>query len=277
MSLKNKRVVITGVAGGLGRKTAELLVEHGARVVGIDVREPGDAGRVGRFLRCDLTRREELQPTIAQALDFLGGGIDILINNAGTLSLQDAGIRPTTSSRNSVDVNFWAPWTLTAELMPYLLHSHGKVINIASLFAYINAPLIPSYGAGKRAVSAFSDSLRMQYHGQISVTTMYPGFIDTGIHTDAVRQGLSVAKIIDIRPLGLKLLSFEESVESAAHGVLRACRRNYRDVGTTRLGTLSLWFARHMPRFVDAFIRTRVNYLVRRGTLKIELDQPTFP
>ncbi|MBN8739111.1 MAG: hypothetical protein BGP24_09915 [Lysobacterales bacterium 69-70] len=277
MSLKNKRVLITGAAGGLGRTTAELLAQAGARVVGLDVRDVGAAWRAGRFIQCDLTEGAQVSDALVKALDYLGGGIDILINNAGTLSLQDAGIRPTAGSRRSVEVNFWSAWALAASVMPYLLQSGGKVINIASLFAYINAPLIPSYGAGKRAITAFSDSLRMQYHGKVGVTTLYPGFINTDIHADAVRQGLSVEKIIDIRPFGLKLLSFEEPVEAAAQGVIRACRRNYRDAGTTRLGSLSLWFARHVPRFVDAFIRVRVNYLVRRGTLKIELDQPVFP
>lgn len=276
MKLNGARVLLTGAAGGLGSHTAALLAKHGARVVGIDVRA-ADAGWAGtRFIRADLTKREDVTAALDTALEVLGG-IDILINNAGTLSLQDAAVRPTLGSRHSVEVNFWALWNLTAEAMPHLVKASGKVINIASLFAYVNAPLIPSYGAGKRAVSAFSDSLRMQYHGKVRVTTMYPGFINTDIHKDAVRQGLSVEKIIDIRPLGLKLVSLEEPVAAAAQGVLRACRNNYRDVGTTRMGSLTLWAARHMPSFVDAFIRIRIGYMIRRGTLKIELDQPVFP
>ena len=276
MKLNGARVLLTGAAGGLGSHTAALLTQQGARVVGIDVR-PADAGWAGtQFIRADLTKREDVTAALDRALEVLGG-IDILINNAGTLSLQDAAVRPTLGSRHSLEVNFWALWNLTAEAMPHLVKSSGKVINIASLFAYVNAPLIPSYGAGKRAVSAFSDSLRMQYHGKVSVTTMYPGFINTDIHKDAVRQGLSVEKIIDIRPLGLKLVSLEEPVTAAAQGVVRACRNTYRDVGTTRMGTLTLMAARHFPGFVDAFIRIRIGYMIRRGTLKIELDQPVFP
>ena len=275
MNLNGAKVLLSGAAGGLGRQTAALLVAQGAHVVGIDVR-PADPEWPGtRFLRADLTKRDEVSAALERAVETLGG-LDILINNAGTLSLQDAALRPTLGSRHSMEVNFWSLWNLTAEAMPHLVRSGGKVINIASLFAVVNAPLIPSYGASKRAVSAFSDSLRMQYHGKVSVTTMYPGYINTGIHKDAVRQGLSVAKIIDIRPLGLKLLSLEEPVQSAAAGVVRACRRRYRDVGTTRLGTLTLWAARHLPTFVDAFIRARIAYMMKRGKLTIALDQPVF-
>lgn len=276
MKLSGAKVLITGAAGGLGRKAAEFLVQEGARVVGLDVKDVASGWGGSHFIQCDLTDREAVKGAVKKAVEILGG-VDILINNAGTLSLQDAALRPTIDSRQSFDVNFWAPWNLTSEVMPYLLPVRGKIINIASLFAYINAPLIPSYGASKRALAALSDSLRIQYGDRVGVTTMYPGFINTAIHNDAVRQGLSVEKIIDIRPLGLKLLSFEEPVESAARGVVRACRRDYRDVGTTRLGTLSLWFARHMPRFVDAFIRTRIGYMIKKGKLKIELDQPVFP
>lgn len=275
MNLNGAKVLLTGATGGLGRHTAALLTQQGARVVGIDVRSAEADWAGTQFIRADLTRRDEVSAALERAVEVLGG-IDILINNAGTLSLQDAALRPTLGSRHSMEVNFWSLWNLTAEAMPHLLRSGGKVINIASLFAVVNAPLIPSYGASKRAVSAFSDSLRMQYHGKVSVTTMYPGFINTDIHKDAVRQGLSVEKIIDIRPLGLKLVSLEEPVRSAAAGVVRACRGNARDMGTTRMGTLTLWAARHLPSFVDAFIRARVGYMIKRGKLTIALDQPVF-
>ncbi|MFZ5635607.1 MAG: SDR family NAD(P)-dependent oxidoreductase [Pseudomonadota bacterium] len=273
MNINGARVIITGAAGGLGRKTAELLAAKGAKVVGIDVLEASSSRSDITHFRCDLTDRQATSDTIRKAIDTLGG-VDILINNAGTLALQDAAREPTSAAHRSFDVNFWAAWHVTAAAMPHLVKSSGKVINIASLFAYVNAPLVPSYNASKRAVSAFSDSLRMQYAGKIGVTTLYPGFIDTDIHKDAVRQGLSVAKIIDIRPLGLRLLKLEEPVESAARGVIRACRKNIREAGTTRMGTLSLWFARHMPAFVDAFLRVRIGYLVKHGALQIKLDDP---
>jgi len=225
------------------------------------------------YLQCDLTDAVATDLALDKAIKHLGG-VDILINNAGILALQDAAIPPAIGAHRSFDVNFWALWRTTSKVMPHLIKSSGRVINIASLFAYVNAPLVPSYNASKRAVSAFSDSLRMQYTGKVKVTTLYPGFIDTEIHKDAVRQGLSVAKIIDIRPFGLRLLKMEEPVEQAAKGVVRACTKNLRDAGTTGMGTLSLWFARHVPSFVDAFLKVRIGYLVKRGRLQIQLDDP---
>lgn len=273
MKLLGARVIITGAAGGLGRQTARLLAASGARVVGLDVKDIESVSDDIVHVKCDLTDSGATDRALDLAIEHLGG-VDILINNAGVLDLQDAAVRPAMGAHRSFEVNFWALWRTTSKVMPHLLRSSGKVINIASLFAYVNAPLVPSYNASKRAVSAFSDSLRMQYGGKVTVTTLYPGFIDTDIHKDAVRQGLSVAKIIDIRPLGMRLLKMEEPVESAARGVVRACRKNLRDAGTTALGTLSLWFARHTPAFVDAFLKARIGYLVKRGELRIDLDEP---
>jgi NAD(P)-dependent dehydrogenase (short-subunit alcohol dehydrogenase family) len=276
MKIVGARVIITGAAGGLGRKTAELLAASGAKVVGLDVKSVETGLTDVIYLRCDLADAVATDDALDKAIDHLGG-VDILINNAGVLDLQDAAVRPAAGAHRSFEVNFWALWRTTSKVMPHLLKSSGKVINIASLFAYVNAPLVPSYNASKRAVSAFSDSLRMQYAGKMTVTTLYPGFIDTDIHNDAVRQGLSVAKIIDIRPLGLRLLKMEEPVEKAAKGVVRACRKNLRDAGTTGMGTLSLWFARHAPSFVDAFLKARIGYLIKHGKLQIQLDEPVSP
>jgi NAD(P)-dependent dehydrogenase (short-subunit alcohol dehydrogenase family) len=276
MKITGAKIIVTGAAGGLGLKTVEVLSSLGARVVGLDIQEPSPEAWKGiAFIRCDITREDEINVAVAAATKALGG-VDILINNAGMLALQDAALQPTIGSISAFDVNFWGLWKLTAKFMPHLLASSGKLINVASLFAYVNAPLIPSYSASKRAVSAFSDALRMQYGDTISVTTVYPGFINTGIHKDAVRQGLSVETIVDIKLFGLRLLKLEEPLESAAHGIVRACKRNYRDVGTTRMGSLSLWFARHLPGVVDAFILLRINHLLKRGALKIELDHPVF-
>lgn len=276
MSLNGIRIVITGASGGLGIATVAQLAEKGAEVIGLDKVNPiADVWKGKAFLQCDITDDIEVASAIAHAAKLLGG-IDILINNAGSLALQDAAIQPTRQTRESFDANFWALWKVTSHALPYLRASKGKLINIASLFAYVNAPLVPGYSTSKRAVAAFSDAIRMQYGREITVTTLYPGFINTSIHRDAVRQGLSVAKIVDIRILGLRLINLEEPVLAAARGVVRACKRRYRDAGLTLLGSLSLWSARHMPSIVDFIISRRIAHMVKDGALDIKLDSPSY-
>lgn len=273
MKIKGARVLITGASGGLGTEVVAQLVAKGARVVGLDKASPEISNwRGAKFLQCDITNQDEVASSISNAAHVLGG-IDLLINNAGTLVLQDAASRPTKLTQDGFDSNFWGLWRVTAAALPYLRASHGKLINISSLFAYVNAPLVPGYSTSKRAVAALSDSLRMQYGNEITVTTLYPGFMRTGVHSDAVRQGLEVGKIVDIRFLGIPIINLEEHVHKAARGVVRACERKYRDAALTWLGSLQLWSARHTPALVDFIIGTRVAHLIQRGTLTIKLDE----
>ena len=156
--------------------------------------------------------------------------------------------------------------------MPALLASHGRVINIASLFALVNAPLLPSYSATKRAVVAYSDVLRMQYGDRLTVTTLYPGYMRTPIHAAAERQGLSVARLVTMYWDQRQLLSLEEPLEAAAQGVIRACYgRPRRDRGVTLTGTLTLLLARHLPRLVDWCINWRLKSLMKAGVLQISV------
>lgn len=271
MKLDGKKVLLTGAAGGLGKEVKQILIERGARVQGIDINQAGDA----QIIVADLSDPESAVQAVNEAVKNLGG-LDIVINNAGTLELQDAGIKPTTASIASLNTNLFGAWHVVAAALPELLKSNGKIINVSSLFAMVNAPLIPSYSASKRALAAYSDCLRMQYGNQIQVTTVYPGFINTPIHKDAVRQGLSVESLVTIKLFGIKIFSMEESIQSASKGIVKACRKNYRDVGTTFLSSQSLWFARHMPKLVDWFIQLRINMLSKSGELKIALDEPQY-
>lgn len=270
MTLKDKRILITGAAGGLGTVTTRVLQQHGAKVIGIDKRD-GNAESKSGIIVVDIRDSAAIKNGVAQAIERLGG-LDILINNAGTLDLQDAGAPPDESVTEALEVNLLGLWRVTSATLPALLESRGRVINISSLFAVVNAPFIPAYCASKRAVAAYSDVLRFQYGDRITVTTLYPGYMRTPIHAAAERQGLSVARLVTFYIGGRKIFSLEEPLEAAARGVVRACsRRPRRDRGLTLLGTLTLIQARHTPRLVDWFIKWRINRLTKSG-MQIVLD-----
>lgn len=270
MRLHGKRILITGAAGGLGMAAKRALVDEGAKVIGIDRRTGSDSGDV---IVADVREQHEVNQAVAEAVERLGG-LDILINNAGVLHLQDAGLPPASDAAEVLAVNLLGPWRVTAAALPSLLASRGRVINVASLFAVVNAPLIPAYCASKRALAAYSDVLRMQFGERLTVTTLYPGYMNTPIHAGAVRQGLSVARIVTFFAGGRPVLSLEEPLARAARGVVRACSGRARDRGLTFLGTLTLSAARHVPTLVDAFVTWRINQLLKSGHLKIALDAP---
>lgn len=270
MGIHGKRILMTGAAGGLGVAASRALILQGAKVIGID-KQPSSAPGAAEIIVADVRQQDDVNRAVAEGVARLGG-LDILINNAGVLYLQDAGQPPGSDVAEVFGVNLFGPWRVTAAALPSLLASDGRIINIASLFAVVNAPLIPAYSASKRALAAYSDVLRLQYGDRITVTTLYPGYMNTPIHAGAVRQGLSVARIVTFFAGRRPILSLEEPLERAARGVVRACSGRRRDRGLTLLGTITLSLARHVPTLVDAFVRWRINQLLKSGALKITLD-----
>lgn len=272
MKLQGKRIIITGASGGLGSEAMSQLKQKGAKVIGID-KKPPKAGNNQDILIADIRNVAEITKAMKEAIQRLGG-LDILINNAGVLELQDPTDPPDRHVSEHVDVHLYGAMRVTSLALPALLESGGRVINVASLFAVVNAPFIYAYTSTKRGLSGYSDILRMQYRGRLKVATVYPGFMDTPIHDKAVAQGLSVERIITFYLGKRKLIALDEPVPKAARGLVRICRkRRIRNHGLTFMGGLSLRAAKLMPRFVDGFINWRIGKLVRKGALTIELNR----
>lgn len=174
--LTAKRVLITGASGAIGAATAEALRARGARVLGID------RVRAHHVLEADLCEDEAVERAVKEAIERLGG-LDILINNAGIGDAHDAGAPPDERANAIVDVNLFGAWRVTGHAMPGLLASRGRVVNVASGMAIANLPLAAAYMASKRGLAAWSDALRLEYGGTISVTTIYSGYIRTPFTT----------------------------------------------------------------------------------------------
>ncbi|WP_426132554.1 SDR family NAD(P)-dependent oxidoreductase [Pseudomonas sp. PWP3-1b2] len=270
MNLPGKIIVITGSARGLGHAAASKLKRQGATVIGLDILAPQTPELLDAFYQVDLGDRRALAEVIgAISTDF--GDIDILINNAGTLTLERGETGVTDEVTRAVDVNLFAPWQLVSGFLPGLLRKRGKVVNVSSLFALVNAPYVAAYAASKRALSAYSDVLRMQYRGQLDVVTVYPGFIDTAIHLPAQRVGLSVKRLVTFMWGDKTLLSLEEKLDAASDGLVRACQKDgLRNRGLTFMGTLAMYTARSLPSVVDAFIALRLRTLTRGGHLALK-------
>jgi short-subunit dehydrogenase len=118
-----------------------------------------------------------------------------------------------------------------------------------------NLPFAAAYMASKRGLAAWSDALRLEYRGRISVTTVYPGYIRTPIHDLAAGRGLSMEGIVPAESLG-----------ATVRTIVRACHgRPRRDRASTAMGAVAWSFARHAPGLADRIVAARARRMLRSG------------
>jgi NAD(P)-dependent dehydrogenase (short-subunit alcohol dehydrogenase family) len=242
------RVLVTGAAGGIGTATAAALRRNGATVVGLDL--------AGADIDCDVRDQASVDRAVAEAIDRLGGGLDVLINNAGLGTPQSAAAAPDADALDVLAVNLVGPWRVTSAALEALRASRGRVINVASGLAHITVPFAPAYTMSKRGVVAYSDSLRLEEGDRITVTSVYPGYIRTRIHERSTAAGVPLEGAVGV-----------ERVEDAARALTRAALGPpVRDLATTRQGELAYTLARLAPRrLLDRITAARMRRLARRG------------
>lgn len=250
------RVVVTGARGGIGTAACDALRAAGATVIGLDLKGQAAGGAEGAdngIIAVDVRDEASVRRAIEEAARRLGG-IDVVVNNAGVGTVQDSGRMPDAAARATLEINLLGAWITAAAAMPHLLESRGHVVNVASGLALATVPYAAAYSASKRALTAYSDTLRMEYRGRVTVTTLNPGYIRTAIHNGPAERGASLDGVVNV-----------DSVEQAANAVVRACVRRPRELTTSGTTAAGLFMARHFPRLVDAVLRRRA--AVSEGSL----------
>ena len=180
--LRDRRILITGGARGLGRKFAEAALGAGARVAIADILE--DDGRAAAkeigatFVSLDLARPASIEACAGKAAETLGG-LDGLVNNGAITSSGGKTL-------DELDVEVWdrvmtvnvrGTWLMTRAAAPYLRAAGaGRVINIASDTALWGAPRLLAYVASKGAVIAMTKSMARELGpDRITVNAVAPG------------------------------------------------------------------------------------------------------
>ena len=244
------RVIITGAASGIGEATAKTLRERGAHVVGLDL-NAGDG-----LLACDVTDQASIDAAMTEGIRRLGGSLDAVVNCAGIGLPQSAAERPGVDALRVLDVNLLGTWRVTAAALPALRASRGRVVNIASGLAHLAVPFATAYGASKRGVVGFSDQLRAEVGDEVTVTTVYPGYIRTPIHEASQSAGVGLEGMVPPEPVG-----------AAATTIVRAIYgRPARDLATTRRGAFSYALLGLLPKgLVEWGVRRQMRAGAKRG------------
>lgn len=169
----DRRVVVTGASGGVGRQVCELFRAEGARVVGVDV-VPGDG-----ILEGNLADPASISGVVESALAKLGG-VDVLCNVAGVQTFAKLEELTPELLQRHLSVNVAGPVLLTQGLLAALTESKGNVVTVASISALMGQPYNTAYCASKAGVLLAMRALAVELAGRgIRVNCVSPGGIDT--------------------------------------------------------------------------------------------------
>ena len=231
-SVTGQSVIVTGAASGMGRATAHLFADEGARVVVVDMGDDRVAAVVGEItaahgadrvigVTCDVTDPNDRDRVVTRCIEAFGG-IDILVNNAGI---------SVASSVFASDADFAAAWdrTLAVNLSAYahmirLVVPHmqsrgaGRIVNIASTEAIVATPGLAAYSAAKHGVVGLTKSCATELgrHG-ITVNAVCPGPIDTAMTASIPAESKTIyaKRKVPLRRYG--------DPEEVAHMTFSAC------------------------------------------------------
>ncbi|MCB1972489.1 MAG: glucose 1-dehydrogenase [Geminicoccaceae bacterium] len=192
MLLENRVAIVTGAASprGLGRATARMFADHGARVAVLDLDEgaarsaAADLGAGHLGLACDVTDRTACNDAARSVLDAFGQ-VDILVNNAGiTQPLKLMDIEPAHYDA-VLDVNLRGTLYMSQAVIPAMRQrKSGSIVNISSVSAQRGGGIFggPHYAAAKAGILGLTKAMARELAPDgIRVNAVCPGFIATDI------------------------------------------------------------------------------------------------
>jgi 3-oxoacyl-[acyl-carrier protein] reductase len=203
MNLKNKKVLITGATGGIGKCLVEKFNNLGAQIIASGTNEEKLNNLKKKFSnihieKFKLDEHDKIEKFI-EKIDLKLEGIDILVNNAG-ITLDNLSIRLTEENWKKVlDINLTSSFLMCKYTIKKMLKKkYGKIINITSIVGHTGNLGQANYAASKAGIVAFSKSLAIEYaRKNININCVSPGFIKTEM-TDKISEDFKKSLISKI-------------------------------------------------------------------------------
>lgn len=260
-----KVVVITGSSRGLGLAMAEEFGRRGARLV-LTARSGERLERARELLvrrravarpehilsiPCDLRDFESTRKMVAEATAHFGG-IDVIVNNAGIITVGPLESQTLEAFRDTMNANFFSGLHVTLAVLPQMLSRRdGAIVNITSIGGKVAVPHMLPYTASKFAAVGLSEGLNAELRSKgIRVTTVYPGLMRTGSHLNALFAG-DRAREYRWFSLSAALPGVSTSARAAARKIVRATALGRREIAITPQAALLARTANLCPRLTS--------------------------
>ena len=254
MASDSKLALVTGASSGIGRELTLQLCGQGVHVIAVARREeklselekecaslPGRLVTVAGDVTQSVTRIEALNRCTTEF-----GGVDLVINNAGTTAMGSFIEAEPERLRKIFEVNFFAIAEMTREAVPFLKSGNKPmIVNISSVLGHRAAPLKSEYCASKFAVHGFSDAVRAELVSQgIDLLLVSPSTTDS----DFFEQALEDPTGKDWKKAGAM------SPKKVAQKTLTAIRKGRHEIILSAGGTFIVWLDRLMPPIANRII-----------------------
>lgn len=189
--MQDKVCLITGASSGIGRATALLFAEKGAKVVALgrnekelnSLREEAQvsAGTI-KVQFADVLETTQIEKTLHNTIESFGQ-IDVLVNAAGIIL--NGSIENTTLEDwdKMMNINLRAVFSLTQKCLPYLEKTRGNIVNVSSVAGQRSFPNILAYCVSKAAIDQFTRCTALELAPKnIRVNAVNPGVVVTNLH-----------------------------------------------------------------------------------------------
>jgi 2-deoxy-D-gluconate 3-dehydrogenase len=210
-SLSGKKAIVVGGAGDLGKAMLTAIVEAGAEAVVIDLdskvyeicEKISSEGYPVTALKADVSDRSQIKSSFENALNILGGSIDILINSAGIQRRYPSELFPEKDWDDVISINLDATFfycQLAANIM--ISNGGGKIINVASMMSFLGGITIPAYAASKGGVSQLTKALSNDWAAKgICVNAIAPGYMDTQLNVALINDPVRNTEVLNRIPV----------------------------------------------------------------------------